>query len=514
MSALVFLGASVLLLARRSRSWLILFLATTLILAGVNYTDAFFAFYVRQWPVSALSALVGFTSALSEICQLAAFLIFPDGRFVPRWLRWLLVAWIPHRLLAWMVFYPMLSGDTVPLLIDISLQMVYFGIGIVGQLYRYQQAETPMHRQQTKWIIFGLSMAVPTLVLYEGIGIAVPALLVPGTAGLIYVVAGTIIHRIALLLIPLSVTVSILRYRLWDIDFFINRSLVYGGLMILLGLVVVGVFASTQALLGVMVDMHAGAAGIVSLVVAITLFLPVRDRLQRFVDSRLYGVDPDYERAIQAAIAQERERLSRELHDSVTQSLYGLTIMAESCQRLVRDESKDLKEPLAEMGNVARQALKEMRLLIHQLRPPVLEEEGLLSALHQRLAAVEKRSGIEASLIIDEIIDLPVVMEEALYHIAVEALNNAIKHAQATSVSLCLRKAETWVELIITDDGKGFEPGPNGKPGGMGLTSMHKRAEGLGGTLTVQSAPGQGTKVTARLSYHMDPRRRRSKVVL
>jgi signal transduction histidine kinase len=104
-------------------------------------------------------------------------------------------------------------------------------------------------------------------------------------------------------------------------------------------------------------------------------------------------------------------------------------------------------------------------------------------------------------------------MEEALYHIAVEALNNAIKHAQATSVSLCLRRGETWVELEITDDGKGFEPGSSGSRGGMGLSGMCQRAEGLGGTLSIHSAPGQGTTVTARLSYHADPRKRREKVM-
>jgi signal transduction histidine kinase len=263
--------------------------------------------------------------------------------------------------------------------------------------------------------------------------------------------------------------------------------------------------------------MQAGAAGIVSLLVAIALFVPVRDRLQRFVDSRVYGVDPGHARAVQAAIAQERDRLSQELHDSVTQSLYGLTIMAESGQRLTREdkaEVKDLEAPLIEIGDVARQALKEMRLLIYELRPPVLEEEGLLSALHQRLAAVEKRSGMEASLVIEEVVDLPLVMEEALYHIAIEALNNAIKHASAASVKLSLRTGDTWVEMEIADDGKGFDPGSDTCKGGMGLAGMRKRAEALGGTLTIRSVPGQGTKVAARIPYQSDPRRHGAKAVI
>ena len=107
----------------------------------------------------------------------------------------------------------------------------------------------------------------------------------------------------------------------------------------------------------------------------------------------------------------------------------------------------------------------------------------------------------------------PVIMEEALYHIAIEALNNAIKHAAATSVKLSLRTGDRWVELEIADDGRGFDPGSAGSRGGMGLAGMRKRVEELGGTLTVHSVPDKGTTITARVAYRTAPQKRETKAV-
>jgi signal transduction histidine kinase len=203
-----------------------------------------------------------------------------------------------------------------------------------------------------------------------------------------------------------------------------------------------------------------------------------------------------YEQAQQVAVVQERQRLARELHDSVTQSLYSLTLLAAGWRRLARDSRLgSIEEPLAEIGEVAQQALKEMRLLVYELRPPALEEEGLLGVLHQRLGVVEKRAGVEARLVLEEVVELPAEMEEALYRIALEALNNALKHAAATSVTVRFRADDRRVELEVADNGRGFDPGTIGKSAGMGLTSMRERAEKLGGSLTIHSTPGEGTRV-------------------
>ncbi len=204
-----------------------------------------------------------------------------------------------------------------------------------------------------------------------------------------------------------------------------------------------------------------------------------------------------------AAVMEERGRLARELHDSVTQSLYSLTLLAEGYQRSAKaGRLEHPEESLIELGDIAQQALKEMRLLVHQLRPLALEREGLLGALHQRLSAVEKRAGVEARLVAEDVVELPAPLEEALYRITLEALNNALKHATATSVTVYFRIDDGKVELEVVDNGWGFDPNAIDEQRGMGLASMRERAEKLGGTLVIQSAPGEGTAVKVSVGTH------------
>jgi signal transduction histidine kinase len=203
-----------------------------------------------------------------------------------------------------------------------------------------------------------------------------------------------------------------------------------------------------------------------------------------------------YQQAEQLAVMKERERLARELHDSVTQSLYSLTLFAEAGRDLARDgELERVESYLTRLGEIAQQALKEMRLLVYQLRPLALQREGLVGALQQRLDAVEGRIGVKARLLTEGLVELPAPVEEGLYRIAQEALNNALKHAAATSVTVYIRTEDERVELEVVDDGQGFDPDAVSDRGGMGLASMRQRAEKLGGSLTVLSAPGEGTRV-------------------
>jgi len=297
-TVLAFLAAAVLLAIRRSRSWLILFLSMTLVFAGVNYTDAFFGLFEKGWPPSPMTTFVGVVSALAEICQLAAFFVFPDGRFTPRWLVWLLVVWVPYRLLAWTVWYPPQIAD-IPRLIDLLVQFSFFGVGIGAQIYRYRHAIIPVHRQQTKWIVFGMSFAVLALILYTSLG-RVPALQLPSTARMVYVISGTLISRITLLLIPISMTGAILRYRLWDIDLIINRSLVYGTLAVL----VVGLFVSCALLIErLFASLSGGQSAMIAIAVSGAIFgvmfHPVQRRLQTFVDRRFYGIFVNYQKSSQ-----------------------------------------------------------------------------------------------------------------------------------------------------------------------------------------------------------------------
>jgi signal transduction histidine kinase len=204
--------------------------------------------------------------------------------------------------------------------------------------------------------------------------------------------------------------------------------------------------------------------------------------------------------AEQLAVVRERERLARELHDSVTQSLYSLTLLAEASQRLLGAEDRERAgEHVGRLGEIAQQALKEMRLLVYQLRPLVLKREGLVGALQHRLDAVERRAGVDARLLVGGAIELPASAEEELYRIAQEALNNALKHAAPTSVAVRIAADDQGVSLEVSDDGCGFDLDSVGAEGGMGLVSMRERTEKLGGRLDVTSTPGEGTRVCVNL---------------
>ena len=203
-----------------------------------------------------------------------------------------------------------------------------------------------------------------------------------------------------------------------------------------------------------------------------------------------------YEQAQQVATLEERQRLARELHDSVTQALYGVTLYAEAAARLLSSGDMAMAaDHLRELRDTAQEALREMRLLIFELRPPLLQEEGLVAALQARLEAVEERAGLETEFKVEGEGRLPLEIEEELYRIAQEALNNALKHAQARRITVSLRQVQRTVTLEIADDGIGFDPSTALEYGGLGLDGMEERAAQLGARLTVQSTPGEGTKV-------------------
>lgn len=202
------------------------------------------------------------------------------------------------------------------------------------------------------------------------------------------------------------------------------------------------------------------------------------------------------QRARQAAVMEERQRLARELHDSATQALYGLALFAHAGQQEAEAGNLSaVQEYMGKMAQAAQQALKEIRLLIYQLRPPLLEQEGLVSALQQRLEAVEKRAGVRTRLAAELPVSLPKRLESEVYAAAQEMLNNALRHARAKQVEVTICSNARQLTLEVADDGCGFEVSRAGASGGLGLVGLKERAAAIGGCLTIDSVPGKGTRV-------------------
>jgi signal transduction histidine kinase len=194
-----------------------------------------------------------------------------------------------------------------------------------------------------------------------------------------------------------------------------------------------------------------------------------------------------YEARRELSVLEERNRLARELHDALTQSLFGLRL------RLEADDVDGARAVLEEV-------FAELRSLILQLRPPDLERDGLVASLAKHLDVVGRTHGLETRLDAGSLGDVAPDTEQALFRIAQEALTNVVRHAAAGSVTVHLQRADGRVSLAVDDDGRGFDPrDPAIGARRLGLVSMHERAADLGGTLVVESAPGEGTSVRAEV---------------
>ncbi|GIK38660.1 MAG: histidine kinase [Chloroflexota bacterium] len=230
------------------------------------------------------------------------------------------------------------------------------------------------------------------------------------------------------------------------------------------------------------------------------------------------------ERGQQIAVLKERQRLARDLHDSVTQLIFSMTLIAQSIAPAWRRDSAEGERRVNRLLELSQAALAEMRALLAELRPPDLppwpagsppslplpgitqvQREGLVAAL-QSHAVHLGRDGLQVKLSCTDYVRQPFDREEALYRIAQEALNNVVKHARARCAELTLAVDRDSIQLKVMDDGAGLAPAPNLPPaasgparGGLGLTTMRERAEALGGTVQLMSIPGGGTTVTATI---------------
>jgi signal transduction histidine kinase len=203
-----------------------------------------------------------------------------------------------------------------------------------------------------------------------------------------------------------------------------------------------------------------------------------------------------YERSRELSIVEERNRLARELHDSVTQKLFGLTLTAEAAATMIDRDTTEAKAQLRRLQQLTREAMEELRSLIFELRPPEAESEGLTTALRKHVDVLRSVHGAAVALSLEGDAEPRTGAAEVL-RIAQEALQNALRHAHARRVDIRLAAVDGHLRVAVADDGVGFDPDEPGlRSRRLGLTSMEERARALGGTLTIASCPGEGTTVT------------------
>jgi len=589
----VYVAVGVVIFWRRSDDRMALFASLTL----VAFPGGFNSTLLLILP-PALLLPDSFVAFIGSTFLFLFFYLFPTGRFVPRWTRWLSVG--VTALWAVYAFFPFLHfNSTFPFSV---LLLGFICSALVAQVYRYRRVSSALQRQQTKWVVFGVSIGLGGF-LVLGIFSTFLSSLVP-QGPLTNLITDTA-YYLVLLIIPLSIGFAILRSHLFDIDLIINRTLVYGALSAsvvgLYVLVVGGVGSLFQARGNLLISLV--ATGLIAL-----LFQPLRNRLQRAVNRLTYGERDDPYRIIsrlgaqleatltpgailpavaetvaktlklpyvaielkeegafrqvaaygtpiepslrlplryqqesigqlllaarspgesfspadlrllddlarQAGIAanavrlsedlqrsrerlllareEERRRLARELHDSVSQALYGTSLGAHAARTALDRDPDHVAEPLEYILSLAEAALAEMRALIFELRPESLETEGLVSALSKQAAALQARHELVVATELCDEPDLPLPVKEDLYRIAQEAMHNTVKHAHASHVDLRLDRTPDGITLEIRDDGVGFDPSAS-FPGHLGLHSMRERVTNLGGTFEIESAQGQG----------------------
>ena len=205
-----------------------------------------------------------------------------------------------------------------------------------------------------------------------------------------------------------------------------------------------------------------------------------------------------FEQAQAAAVTEERQRFSRDLHDSVSQALYAISLGAQTARELMDSDPASAVEPIDYVVSLADAALAEMRAMIFDLRPEALEQEGLVAALRRQAASVRARHQIEVEARLESEPAVSLAVKEMMYRVAQEALQNVVKHARATHIVLALAEDADGVSLVIADDGRGFSV-TDQFPGHLGLISMRERAETLGAALTIESTPGGGSMVTVKV---------------
>ena len=608
----VCLVISTVIIWRRSHDRMALIVALMLVTLGPFTMSVSLSASPSPWQVP--NACLSF---LFLILFILVFSLLPSGQFVPHWMRWPIVVFIAVQVPFF--FFP---DALVTLNIsDASFGYLLFLGGaatlVVAQMYRYRRVSSLLQRQQTKWVLFGFALPITVYILGIVSYLMFPVLAVPSS---LYLSTFEAVQDFLLLLIPLSFGFAMLRYRLWDIDILINRTLVYGTLTAS----AVGVYVLVVGGLGALLQAR-GSLGLSLLATGLiaVLIQPLHTRLQRAVNRLLYGErDEPYkvisrlgqrleatlapeavlptivttvtqalrlpyaainlkqdgedviaassgratdelthlplvyqsehigdfllaprargesfssadqvllaDLARQAGIAvhavrlttdlqrltkelqhsrtelvtareEERRRLRRDLHDGLGSVLASLNWRAGALRLLLSRDPVAADALVVEQQNTIQAAIGDIRRLVYNLRPPALDELGLIGAIREQAAKQSAPAGRDSALGLhvevvapDHLLALPAAVEVAAYRIVQEALANVVRHAQAHRCWICLSYENDLLHVEVSDDGIGL---PESSRAGVGLLSLRERAAELGGTCDIVRMPEGGTCV-------------------
>jgi hypothetical protein len=296
--------------ARKSDDWMALLVSLALLVLGIIAPPAITALIdvhpLWRFPVA-------FVQSLGLTALLALFYLFPDGRFVPRRMGWLVAGWVAYSLTRLFTSDPIYQfyvsrALTSSDMLALAWYLGWLLAGMGAQLYRYRRISNSIQRQQTKWVVFGLVAMCLGLIAVGGPLLA-PALRQPGPERVLYELAVRPAATCALLQLPLSVGVALLRSRLFEIDILINRTLVYGLLTALLALIYVGSVVLLQALFQVLAGQGSSLAVVASTLAIVALFAPLRQRLQTAIDRRFYRRKYDAAQTLTAFSATLRDEV-------------------------------------------------------------------------------------------------------------------------------------------------------------------------------------------------------------